>query len=80
MKDSKLTMNKLPLGSKAKIASINATGSFKRRMQDLGFSCGTIVEAVHRSPSGNPVAYSVKGSVIALRNEDAKKIELTAIS
>ncbi len=43
-------------------------------MLDLGLVNGTNVEALHKSPSGDPVAYYIRGSVIALRKEDAGKI------
>lgn len=43
-------------------------------MLDLGLVNGTNVESLHKSPSGDPVAYYIRGSVIALRNEDAGKI------
>jgi hypothetical protein len=43
-------------------------------MLDLGLIQGTNVEALQRSPSGDPVAYYIRGAVIALRDEDANKI------
>jgi len=43
-------------------------------MLDLGLVNGTNIEALHKSPSGDPVAYYIRGSVIALRSEDAQKI------
>ena len=45
-------------------------------MLDLGFVPGTEVEALQKSPSGNPIAYHVRGTVIALRAEDAGRIAL----
>jgi len=32
------------------------------------------VEALQKSPSGDPTAYFIRGAVIALRSEDAGKI------
>ena len=43
-------------------------------MMDLGIVPGTVIRALHRSPSGDPAAYSVLGSVVALRDSDASKI------
>ena len=45
-------------------------------MLDLGLVEGTNVEALHKSPSGDPVAYFIRGAVIALRGEDAKKVRI----
>ena len=44
---------------------------------DLGFSRGTTVEKAGISPLGDPCAYKVLNTVIALRAQDAWKIILT---
>lgn len=68
------TLNRLPIGKKCKVLSLTSTGNERRRMLDLGLVNGTTVEALHKSPSGDPIAYFIRGAVIALRNEDAEKI------
>ncbi|MBE6616496.1 MAG: ferrous iron transport protein A [Ruminococcaceae bacterium] len=42
-----------------------------KRLRDLGISEGETVKCIMRSPLGDPTAYLIKGSVIALRREDA---------
>lgn len=74
MKD---TLNHLTLGTQAKIVQLNSSGSLRRRLLDLGFVKDTNITAVLKSPSGDPIAYEVRGSLIALREEDSKKIEIT---
>jgi ferrous iron transport protein A len=69
-----LSLNKLQAGKKGVIVNISAPEIEKRRFWDLGFVCGTIVQALHKSPGGDPVAYWIMGTVIALRNYDAEKI------
>lgn len=44
---------------------------------DLGFSGGTAVEKTGISPLGDPCAYKILGTIIALRRQDACKILLT---
>ena len=58
--------------------ALMAKGSERRRMLDLGLVSGTEIEAVQKSPAGDPVAYLIRGAVIALRNEDAGKILVNA--
>lgn len=58
------------------VNTIELTGLFRRRVFDLGIVPGTRVECVLRSPSGNPIAYCVRGAVIALRSEDAARIKV----
>ena len=70
----------LPLGRKATVQSLTSAGPARRRMLDLGLIAGTEVEALQRSPSGDPVAYQFRGAVIALRSEEASKILVEAIS
>lgn len=67
-------LNLLPLGEKAKVSQLSATGSLRQRMMDLGIVPGASVTALHRSPSGDPTAYYVMGAVIALRHSDASEI------
>jgi DtxR family Mn-dependent transcriptional regulator len=51
-------------------------GLLRRRLLDLGFTRGARVEPVLRSSfgRGDPTAYRVRGTVIALRKEQAEKI------
>jgi ferrous iron transport protein A len=67
----------LPLGARAKVHRILLEGPERRRLMDLGLTPGTCVEPVLRSPLGDPTAYRVRGTVLALRNEQAKRIEVT---
>lgn len=71
-----LTLDKLTPGSCAHVKNIKAVGETKRRLYDLGFIRGTLVKALRKSPGGDPHAYFLRGTVIALRQEDAAKIEL----
>ena len=48
-----------------------------RRLIDLGFYKGTVIKRVLTSPKGDPIAYRVRGTTIALRNNDAKYVEVT---
>ncbi len=68
------SLNQLPIGQKGRVYSLDSRGKERRRMLDLGLVHGTTVEALQKSPSGDPVAYFIRGAVIALRDEDARKI------
>ena len=47
-----------------------------RRLNDLGFLTGANVVCVYKSPLGDPVAFLVQKTVIALRIEDSRCIEV----
>lgn len=74
MNRSILSLDHLHIGQSCRICGLGTSGTERRRMLDLGLVNGTNVEALHKSPSGDPVAYYIRGSVIALRREDAEKI------
>jgi ferrous iron transport protein A len=69
-----ITLNDLPLGQKAQVKCLQSDGNARRRMLDLGLVFDTTVEAIRRSPFGDPTAYCICGAVIALRSEEAKTI------
>lgn len=68
------TLSALKEGSAARVTAMNNTGSMRRRLMDMGLVEGTKVICMHRSPAGDPIAYLIRGAVIALRNEDTGKI------
>lgn len=73
-----IPLNQLPMGVKANVVSLNTNGSARRRMLDLGVIGGTEIEPLYKSPSGNPIAYRIRGAVIALRSDVSDKILVTA--
>ena len=52
-------------------------GSERRRFMDLGILPGTAIFAEMRSPSGDPTAYRIRETLIALRREQADRIRIT---
>ena len=64
----------LQVGERARVASLLSIGSMRRRLQDIGLIEGTEVECVQKSPAGDPVAYRIRGALIALRSEDSSNI------
>ena len=66
-------------GEKAKVLSIShaCRGGERCRFMDLGILPGIVIEAEMSSPSGDPTAYRVRDTLIALRREQAKAIYIT---
>ena len=71
-----MTLDTLDINKTALIISLNCENNLRRRLLDLGLVPNTNVTALFTSPFGNPVAYSVRGSIIALRKEDSKFIKI----
>ncbi len=68
-----------PVGSQCKVKEINLNKTEKERILDLGMIPGTNVKVLQKSPMGDPTAYLIRGSVIALRSEYTKKITIEKI-
>lgn len=80
MKEKYIPLNMLPMGCYGKVKMLMVEGTARRRMMDLGLIKDTVVEAIRKSPSGDPTAYQIRGAVIALREEEASKILVEALS
>ena len=61
-------------GQRARVLIILESGAMRRRLQDIGLIEGTTVECVQKSPAGDPVAYGIRGAIVALRAEQATAI------
>jgi len=71
-------LSTLPVGQTARVIALLPAchGPERRRLQDLGLLPGTRVRAEFASPAGNPVAYRIRGALIALRHEQAELIQV----
>lgn len=79
MNNNIIPLNMVPIGSFALVRELISDGSSRRRMLDLGLVLDTEVKSLRRSPSGDPIAYQIRGAVIALRSEEASKILVEVI-
>ena len=68
------SLNNIKLNNCVKINSLNCSENIKRRLLDLGLCKNTKIIPLFRAFSGDPTAYLVRGSVIAIRESDSKDI------
>ena len=61
-------------GTSYEIKRINVEGTMRRRLLDLGFHEKSRVICLGFSPFKDPVAFLVKGTVIAVRKENLAQI------
>ncbi len=74
------TLNELNQGQSATVTRLLSQGGIRRRLQDIGLVVGTRVSCLQKSPLGDPVAYLVRGAVIAIRSEDSSNIIVSGVS
>jgi DtxR family transcriptional regulator, Mn-dependent transcriptional regulator len=71
-------LSRLGPGRPARVVGIThaCQGPQRRRLLDLGVVPGTVIEAELVSANGDPVAYRIRGALIALRHEQASWIRV----
>jgi DtxR family Mn-dependent transcriptional regulator len=75
-------LTSVEIGDRARVTGIATAcrGQERRRMLDLGLVPGTVIEPELRSPSGDPTAYRIRGTLIALRREQADWIHVEPVA
>lgn len=66
-------------GQRAVIMGMELTGGIRRRLLDIGLIDNTEVECLGRSPFGDPSAYLIRGAVIAIREDEGRRIRVRAL-
>ncbi|HAA89077.1 MAG TPA: ferrous iron transport protein A [Peptococcaceae bacterium] len=67
-------LSKLPVGARCKVVAVEVGEPERLRLLGLGLVPGTKVEVVRKSPCGDPIAYKIRGAVVALRQETARQV------
>ena len=73
-----IRLSGLNVGKEGVILSVDLEQEQKKRLTELGFVPGSRIRVLHKAPGGSPVAYSIKGTVVALRNHDCTGITVFA--
>lgn len=71
-----MTLSQSVQGKPVQILQLHNEGSDRRRLMDLGFTPGATVVRLQTSPLGDPIAFEVRGSVIALRQDQCDQVEV----
>ncbi|MCL6601579.1 MAG: ferrous iron transport protein A [Paenibacillus sp.] len=74
MTGTSIPLSEAENGSMLRISGIEVQGVLRRRLLDLGFVVGNDVEVLRRSPLGDPTAFRVSNTTIALRREESSLI------
>lgn len=69
-----IPLSRLPIDREARILSLSAEEPLQSRLLDLGFVPGGMVRPLYAAPLGDPRAYLVCETVIALRQRDAATV------
>ncbi|MBR5073879.1 MAG: ferrous iron transport protein B [Bacteroidales bacterium] len=72
-------LSELNTGEKGVIVKILGHGGFRKRIIEMGFIQGKIVEVVHKAPLQDPVEYQILGYHVSLRLSEASQIEVISV-
>lgn len=71
-----MTLDKLEIGKKARIVSVNGQGELRHRFLDMGLTPHTEIMVRKAAPMGDPIEIHVRSYELTLRLDDAKNIEV----
>ncbi|MCG7406648.1 ferrous iron transport protein A [Paenibacillus sp. ACRRX] len=71
---SSLSLANASTGRYVRLERIEVQGVLRRRLLDLGFVPGNVIEVLQKSPLGDPTAFRVNNTTIALRIEESSLI------
>lgn len=74
MEEKTIKLSDTDIGDEVIIKEILSTGLNKQRLLDLGFVPDTTIFVLRDSPLGEPRAYFIRDTCIALRKEESEKI------
>lgn len=66
----------LKFGEKVKIKTIDSSHPSSRRILEIGFTPGEEIELINSSIFNDPLAFSIRGTLIALRKNEASCIKV----
>lgn len=67
-------LSALSLGENGIVKYFTPDRPINRRLFDIGLIKGTKISCVLQNPSGNPMAFLIRGAIMALRAEDCGHI------
>ena len=65
-------------GEHAWVSEVLVEGPVGRRLMDLGLLPETPIQALRRSPLGDPTVYALRGYQLCLREADAARVRVRA--
>ena len=71
-----MKLSELKTGEKGVIVKVTGHGGFRKRIIEMGFINGKVVEVLLNAPLQDPVKYKLMGYEVSLRRQEAEMIEV----
>lgn len=73
-----MLLSELKTGEKGVVVKVMGHGGFRKRIIEMGFIKGKIVESILNAPLQDPVKYKIMGYELSLRHDEAAMIEIVS--
>ena len=73
-----MKLSELNTGGRAVIVKVLGHGGFRKRIVEMGFIKGQLVEVLLNAPLQDPVKYKIMGYEVSLRRSEAELIEVVS--
>lgn len=74
-----MKLSELRTGEKGVIVKVLGHGGFRKRIVEMGFIKGKVVEVLLNAPLQDPVKYKIMGYEMSLRHNEADMIEIVSV-
>ena len=74
------SLSGLSVGRRGRVLSISGDTECRRRLLEMGFCNGAVVETIRRAPLGDPIEFRLRGYCLCLREEQARCITVCPAS
>ena len=75
-----MKLSELKTGEKGVIVKVTGHGGFRKRIVEMGFIKGKVVEVLLNAPFKDPVKYKIMNYEVSLRHSEADMIEVLSMS
>ncbi|MBL8848644.1 MAG: ferrous iron transport protein A [Planctomycetaceae bacterium] len=73
------SLDTLQRGQPATVVQFDGDDAATRRLMELGLLPGEPIELIGRAPFGDPLAVLIRGTRIALRVRDARRVQVAVL-
>lgn len=73
-----MTLYDLEQGEKGIITRVKGSGSFRKRIIEMGFVKGKVITVVKKAPLRDPIEYRIMGYEVSLRHSEARLVEVVS--
>ena len=74
-----MKLSELKTGERGVIVKVLGHGGFRKRIVEMGFIKGKVIEVLLNAPLHDPVKYKIMGYEVSLRHDEADMIEIISI-